>query len=183
MLARLVTVALVFFAAESIGQSEVKEAKFVRRFEATARLGQWIQSSAFSPDGLRLVSAATDDNVRIWDVESGKEIRRFANKNPVCATFSPDGHLIATGCHDGSIKLWDVNTVAATGSPAEDYRQRASAFAGPGPRGRGPVPSARLPSLLSGRLPLSVWPGGTGAQGRTDPERPPRCQGWNASYQ
>jgi WD40 repeat protein len=113
MHARLVTVALVLFAAESRGQSGVKEAKFVRRFESHSQTWEHIQSVEFSSDGLRLVSAATDDTVRIWDVESGKEIRRFAlqrNENHVCATFSPDGHLIASRCHDGSIKLWDAKT-------------------------------------------------------------------------
>jgi WD40 repeat protein len=91
MLARLVTIALLFFASESIGHSQVKEAKFVRRLEADA-----IYRVAFSPDGLRLVSTGNDDTVRVWDVESGKEIKRFILDSPTApgATFSPDGRLI-----------------------------------------------------------------------------------------
>src|SRR5258708_39478777 len=74
----------------------------IRRFKG--HTSDSINSVAFSSDGLKLASAGVDHTVRLWDVQTGKEIQRF----DLQLTFSPDGQSVAAACHDGSIELWDV---------------------------------------------------------------------------
>src|SRR5947209_1534865 len=78
---------------------------------AIARLGTGrlrhadrVWSFAFAPDGKTLASGG-DDGVRLWEIPTGKELRRFGRWAAVVA-FSPDGRLLATGGHDSQVHLW-----------------------------------------------------------------------------
>ena len=72
--------------------------------------------AAFSPDGLSALSAAgTHDPMRLWDVETGDTIQRFANDYGVYhVSFSPDGNTAVYSGRDGSVRLWDVATGVET---------------------------------------------------------------------
>ena len=54
---------------------------------------EFVNSVAFSPDGRRIVSGSYDTTIKVWDAETGREIRtlegHFAGVNSVA--FSPDG--------------------------------------------------------------------------------------------
>jgi RNA polymerase sigma factor (sigma-70 family) len=70
-------------------------------------------SMAFSPDGKLLATGGSqnDNDVRLWDVATGKELRRIETGIGVHAVaFSPDGKLLASGQGEGRIVLWDVAT-------------------------------------------------------------------------
>jgi RNA polymerase sigma factor (sigma-70 family) len=49
---------------------------------------------AVPPDGKLLAVVRTDESVRLWELPSGKEWRRF---RAACIAFSPDGRLFACG--------------------------------------------------------------------------------------
>ena len=72
---------------------------------AVARMGtvrlrqrQGAMGVAFSPDGKKLVSTGWGDSIRLWDVRSGRMVRRFrgTERNGTFAVaFSPDSKTIA----------------------------------------------------------------------------------------
>ena len=68
----------------------------------------WL-SVCFSPDGKQVLTGSWDKTVRLWDVESGKELRRLEGHSDkvdsVC--FSPDGKQLLTGSWDKTARLWD----------------------------------------------------------------------------
>lgn len=67
---------------------------------------------SFSPNGKKIVTAGDDGTARLWDVDSGQELRRFAVPGVAmwAAEFSPDGSLILTEGNDQEARLWDVAT-------------------------------------------------------------------------
>lgn len=67
---------------------------------------------AWSPDG-SLIAGGVGKTVRLWEVSSGREIRRFRGHQGVWSvSFSPDGMTLAAGADDAVIFLWDVATGA-----------------------------------------------------------------------
>ncbi|CBN58187.1 putative WD-40 repeat [Kamptonema sp. PCC 6506] len=71
-----------------------------------------INSLAFSPDGRILVSGGDDNSIKLWDVDSGKELNSGKHSARVrTVAFSPDGKLIASGDDSGIIETWDVKTM------------------------------------------------------------------------
>lgn len=69
-----------------------------------------VYRAVFSPDGKLFATASKDKTVRVWDTESGTEIRRFTGNDAIkFVTFSPDGKRILFSC-DGRLRYWDIET-------------------------------------------------------------------------
>lgn len=69
-----------------------------------------IYAAHFSKDSKFFLTASGDALIKIWDVESGKEIRTLHghNKAVTSACFSPDGKYIISGASDGEVKIWET---------------------------------------------------------------------------
>lgn len=78
-----------------------------------------VHSCAFSPDGLRLVSASnrflTEGGgiLKLWDVRTGAQLATgIGHKGSIIAcAFSPDRKYIASASSDFTLKLWDAETL------------------------------------------------------------------------
>ncbi len=72
-----------------------------------------VKAVDISPDGRYVLTGSGDSTVRLWDVETGEEIRQFAGtmQDINSAVFSPDGYFVLTGSrHDHTVRLWDTET-------------------------------------------------------------------------
>src|SRR5262249_51499399 len=69
----------------------------------------YVYSVAFSPKGNMLASASADRTVRLWDIQTKREIATLkGHLNLVnSVAFSPDGRTLASASQDKTIWLWD----------------------------------------------------------------------------
>ena len=89
---------------------------------AVARLGtgrlrqrQGALGVAFTPDGTAFASTGWGDSIRLWNRQTGKQIRRFTGtvrNGTFGVAFSPDGAKMASVGELGVVRLWDVETGA-----------------------------------------------------------------------
>jgi WD40 repeat protein len=102
-----------------------------------------VDGFVFSPDGKTLaVSSAAASQIALWDVDTGKELRRLDGVRVVgpVLTFSPNGKSLAGKGADGAVHIWG----AASG---KDLR-------------RFDLPLARLIVAPGGGSPLAFSPDG-----------------------
>jgi WD40 repeat protein len=71
--------------------------------------------AAFSPDGRYVLGGGPDAVVRLWNLETGREVKQFQGHKSgyvggiSSIAFSPDGRYALTNAYsDGNVILWDV---------------------------------------------------------------------------
>jgi WD40 repeat protein len=85
---------------------ETATGKEVRSFKGHR---QDVTAVKFLPGGDELLSASLDGTLRIWDVDTGKELKRLAHPNGAHdAAVSPDGKRALSAGRDRVARLWDL---------------------------------------------------------------------------
>src|SRR5262249_18705386 len=111
---------------------------------ALPKLAKVVYHAAFSPDGVRLVTANSNGVVAVWDVASGRELMQWPAHSGAAtwAEYNPTGTLVVTSGKDGTAKVWT----------AADGRQVAGGRAGGwgGPPARVGTPRSRRAGGRSG---------------------------------
>jgi RNA polymerase sigma factor (sigma-70 family) len=92
---------------------------------ARVRLGtlKWrhgVTSVAFTPDGKAILTGGTDDSIRLWDRQTGKEIRRFQGppgpsdmngpSGPIWVALSGNGKYLAANYWNRGIMIWELES-------------------------------------------------------------------------
>jgi hypothetical protein len=113
-----------------------------------APMGPTLMCVAFAPDGRTLVSGHRDWTVRLWEVATGQERRRFLGHRGEVAhlAFAPDGRTFASAAMDQTVLVWDLWgrpgpvspenreqawTRLASGNAAEAYQAAAALIGTP----------------------------------------------------
>lgn len=75
-----------------------------------------VHAVAISSDGKLIVSGSGDNNIKLWNLSTGRNIRNFGrwfaghSDSVWTVAISPDGQILASGGWDNTIKLWFLNT-------------------------------------------------------------------------
>ena len=71
-----------------------------------------VLSACFASDDKYVVTGGEDNIAILWEVATGKEIRRFKGHTSLVLSvcLSPDGKYLLTGSSDKTARLWDVAT-------------------------------------------------------------------------
>ncbi|HEY3310591.1 MAG TPA: BTAD domain-containing putative transcriptional regulator [Anaerolineales bacterium] len=66
-----------------------------------------VWSAAFSPDGKYILVGDDNKTVKLWDSQTGQELRRFPGNK---ASFSPDGTRLLTQSFQEELAMWEIAT-------------------------------------------------------------------------
>ena len=91
--------------------SEKEDRKIKTLLNPSTTSDKGITSIIFNPQENLLISGSQDKTIRIWDVDSGREIRTLdAHSTIKGMTFNPQGNLLSAGTFNEVMQIWDINS-------------------------------------------------------------------------
>ncbi|HEY9694275.1 MAG TPA: hypothetical protein V6D15_18895 [Oculatellaceae cyanobacterium] len=71
-----------------------------------------VEAVAITPDGKSAVSGSSDFTLKVWDLQTGKEISTLNGHNAWvrAVAITPDGKSAVSGSSDNTLKVWDLQT-------------------------------------------------------------------------
>ncbi len=71
-----------------------------------------VTGGLFTPDGRLIVTSSLDGTLRLWQAQTGKELRLYAgHTGPIWRhALSPDGRTILSSGFDGTARVWNLET-------------------------------------------------------------------------
>jgi WD40 repeat protein len=86
---------------------DARSGEIKRRFEGHS---DYVHNACFTPNGKRVVSVARDRTVRVWDLETGNEMRQFRTKERLITflAVSSDSRTISTLSYNGVFEQFDM---------------------------------------------------------------------------
>ena len=115
---------------------------------------EYVKRLAFAPDSALLATAGIDGRIRLWDTETGTEMRTLAGhwQSVDDVRFSPDGRTLASIETRTSLKLWRLDTFLEVCSIAMPDAGKSDFLADRRSVGRGAY-DGRVTFLDAGRSP------------------------------
>jgi WD40 repeat protein len=100
------------------GEVKVWDAQTGRELLTLKGHSRFVNSVAFSPDGMRLATLSRDNTVKVWNAQTGQEILTLKVRAFIAGSvaFSPDGKRLASsngppgGLPPFEVKVWDAQT-------------------------------------------------------------------------
>jgi WD40 repeat protein len=89
-----------------------------------------VYAVAIAPDGKTPISASYDNSLKIWDIETGREVRTLtSHTNSVFAVaIAPDGKTPISASRDKTIKIWDLLSGKEIASFSGDFSFKCCAI-------------------------------------------------------
>jgi WD40 repeat protein len=71
-----------------------------------------VTACAIAPDGRRVVSASEDKTLKIWDLETGRELGTLQGRaaGVTACAVTPDGRRVVSASYDQTLKVWDLDS-------------------------------------------------------------------------
>ena len=91
-----------------------------RQVNHSIKLDRYVWSLCFSPNGKKL-ACGTEDDVRVYDVDSGTLLSESQQKWVDCVLWSRDGSRLFSGSYDGTIRCCNSDTGEQIGHPWTDH--------------------------------------------------------------
>jgi WD40 repeat protein len=72
----------------------------------------YVLGVTWSPNGRRLATASSDRTVKVWEMDTGRELLTLSGHHGVVfsVAWSPDGKKLATSSSDQTVKVWEAGS-------------------------------------------------------------------------